>query len=163
MSGGCPCEIGASVARSFRGALWHILCIALLEAKGGLVSTNYEPGANGPQSGRFTEMAKGGADLFRRAMSVAAREELNQAREETVGRIAPVAKSTGMMVGGAALALYGAVYIVQGIVRALSLWLPPWLAYLLTGLLIAAGGAALVETGRRQVKSADPTTPTDVQ
>jgi hypothetical protein len=106
-------------------------------------------------------MARGGADLLRRAMAITAREELDQARAETVERLAPVARSTGMMAAGGVLAAYGAVYVVQGIVRALSTRMPPWLAYVLTGAAIALGGAALLESGRRQVTSPDATSGND--
>ncbi len=126
-------------------------------------NSNYTAGESESSSGGLGAVAKGGADMFRRAFNVAAREELNQAREETMERLTPVARSTGMMVAGGALAAFGAIYIVQGIVRALSTFMPPWLASLLTGTLIALGGVALIETGRRQVKSPDTDTPQAAQ
>jgi len=114
-------------------------------------------GGGEPQAGRLAGAARSGAELFRRAVSLAAREELNQAREETVGRLAPVARSTAMVAAGGALVAYGAAYIVHGIARALSTRMPPWLAYVLTGSALALGGAALLEAGRRRVKSPDAT------
>lgn len=117
--------------------------------------TSYGGGGGEPQASRLAGVARGGADLFRRAVSLTAREELNQAREETVGRLAPVARSTGMVVAGGALVAYGAAYVVHGIVRALSTRMPPWLAYVLTGAAISLGGAALLEAGRRRVASPD--------
>ena len=128
-------------------------------------TTNPSGTPNETPSSRFSGVAKGGADLFRRAFSVAAQEEMNQIsenlREETVERITPVARSTGMMFAGGAIAAYGTIYIVQGIVRALSTRMPAWLASLLTGVAIALGGVALLESGRRQLGSSSPSTTAD--
>ena len=121
--------------------------------------TSYGGGGGEPQAGRLAGAARGGADLFRRAVTLAAREELNQAREETVGRLAPVARSTAMVAAGGALVAYGAAYVVHGLARALSTRMPPWLAYVLTGSALALGGAGLIEAGRRRVASPDATPP----
>ncbi len=48
-----------------------------------------------------------------------------------------------MMFAGGVLVAYGAAYVVQGIVSALSTRIPPWLAYVPTSVAIALGcGAA---------------------
>ncbi|MBA2362297.1 MAG: phage holin family protein [Chloroflexia bacterium] len=128
-------------------------------------NTNQSATPNETPTSRFGGVARGGADLFRRAFSVAAQEEMNQIgenlREETVERITPMARSTGMMLAGGAIAAYGTIYVVNGIVRALSTRMPAWLASLLTGTVIALGGLALLESGRRQLSSSDSQTTAD--
>ena len=114
---------------------------------------------NESSASRFAGVAQGGASFFRRAFSVAAQEEMSQIREgireETVDRLTPMARSTGMMFAGGTLVAYGTIYIVHGIVRALSTRMPVWLASLLTGTVIALGGIALLESGRRQLGGSD--------
>ncbi len=128
-------------------------------------TTNQSGTPNETPSSRLGGVAKGSADMFRRAFSVAAQQEMNQIgenlREETVERITPMARSTAMMLAGGTIAAYGTIYIVQGIVRALSTRMPAWLASLLTGVVIALGGVALLESGRRQLSNSSPSTAAD--
>lgn len=128
-------------------------------------NTNQSGTPNEAPSSRLGGVAKGSADLFRRAFSVAAQQEMNQIgenlREETVERITPMARSTAMMLAGGSIAAYGTIYIVQGIVRALSTRMPAWLASLLTGVVIALGGVALLESGRRQLGGSSRSTTAD--
>jgi hypothetical protein len=126
-----------------------------------MADNTYSADRGETQASRFGGIARGGADFLRRTLSVAAQEEMNQVREQTVERLTPVARSTGFMVGGGALAAYGGAYIVHGIVRALSTRMPPWLASLLVGVALGLGGAALMEVGRREIKDADPTSSED--
>ena len=125
--------------------------------------SSYSAGQSNPPAGRLGGLLSGGTDLFRRAVNAAAREQMNQVREETVERLAPVARSTGMMVGGGLLAAYGGVYVVHGIMYALATRMPRWLASVLTGTVIALGGAALVVVGRRQVKGPDEPDQADIR
>lgn len=128
-----------------------------------MADNTYNADRGEPQASRLGGIARGGADFLRRTLSVAAQEEMNQVREQTVERLTPVARSTGFMLAGGALAAYGAAYIVHGIVRALSTRMPPWLASLLVGAVLALGGAALLGAGRRQIADADPTSQDDDQ
>ena len=123
-----------------------------------MADSNFSTDRGEPQAteGRLAGIARGGADFIRRAASLAAQQEMEQVREQTVERLAPAARSTGMMLAGGALAAYGMAYVVHGVVRALSGRMPPWLASMLVGAAIALGGGALLEAGRRQIKGPDP-------
>jgi hypothetical protein len=114
---------------------------------------------NQPATSRFAGVAKGDVDRVRRALTVAARKEMSQIGEElregTVGRLTSVARPIGMMLGGASIAAVGSIYVVDGVVRALSTRISAYLASLLTGTAIALGGLALLERGRRQLGTSD--------
>lgn len=81
------------------------------------------------------------------------RQELNLARQETIEKLTPAARSTGLMLGGGVLAAWGVSYLLQAAVRALSTRMPPWLASLVFGGFLTAGGIALLGLGRRQLAS----------
>lgn len=117
------------------------------------MADRYDSGAR--SAGRLGGAAREGADLIRRALGVAAREEVSQAREEAIERLTPVARSGAMMVGGGFLAACGAAYLLQAAVSALSTRMPRWVALLLTGAALTLGGAALLECGRRQLKDSE--------
>ena len=97
---------------------------------------------------QLTALARDGVQLIE--------QEIQLARQESKEKLAPAARSTGMVLGGGALAAYGGAYVVHGVVRALSARMPPWLASMLVGAVIALGGGALLEAGRRQIKGPDP-------
>lgn len=115
--------------------------------------SNVNGGASGSEqpTSRFGEVARGGADMFRRAFTIAAREELNQVKQQSVQALAPAAQSTGMIVGGGVLVTLGATYLLQAVVHALATQMPRWLASLLTGVALALGGVSLLALGRRQL------------
>lgn len=113
-------------------------------------STSHDEGS----TSRFSGVARGGADMFRRAFSVAAQEEINQVRQEAVGRLTPAAQSSGMILGGGILAACGGVYLLQAVVGLLATRMPRWLASLLTATALLLGGAVLLERGRSQLKEA---------
>lgn len=109
----------------------------------------------GGQSSRFSGVAKEGADMIRRVFSVAAREELESVREETMAKVAPTAQSVGFLAAGGVLAAYGATYVLHGVYQGLATWMPRWLASLLTGVMLLAGAGVLVQRGRQQLKPSD--------
>ncbi len=122
------------------------------------MSMSNENVGHGAQSGgRLGSAARDAGDFVRRALTVAAREEANQVRQEAMERLAPATQSSGMMLGGVVLGAYGTGYLLQALVRALSIRMPPWSASLLVGLLLVLGGMGLAEAGRRRLKAAAST------
>ena len=83
------------------------------------------------------------------------RQELRLARQETIEKLTPAAQSTGMIAGGGVLVGIGSSYILQGLVRALATIMPHWLASLLTGAGLTAGGLALMQRGADNIKHID--------
>jgi hypothetical protein len=83
------------------------------------------------------------------------RQELRLARQETIEKLTPVARSSGMVLGGGMLAALGSTYLLDGCVRLLATRMPHWLASLLSGAGLAAGGVVLVRRGAGQLKDID--------
>ncbi len=83
------------------------------------------------------------------------RQELRLARQETIEKLTPVARSSGMVVGGGMLAAFGSTYLLDGCVRLLATRMPHWLAALLSGAGLTAGGIVLVRRGAGQLKDVD--------
>jgi hypothetical protein len=94
---------------------------------------------------QFAGLAKDGARL--------ARQTAELARQESKEKLTPAVRSIGMVAGGGALATLGGVYLLQSVVRLLSTRMPPWLASLLFGGALAAGGALLAGRGGRQLSN----------
>ena len=90
-------------------------------------------------------VAKDGLELIR--------QELNLARQETIEKLTPAARSTGMILGGGVLAAFGGAYLLQAVVRALSTRMPLWLAWLMSGVGLILGGILLMRRGGRQLKN----------
>ena len=83
------------------------------------------------------------------------RQELRLAQQETIEKFTPAARSTGMIVAGVTLAVYGSAHLSQVVVRALEALMPRWLAALLSGLGLVTGGLVLARSGVRQLQSID--------
>ncbi len=83
------------------------------------------------------------------------RQELRLARQETIEKVTPAARSAGMIVAGVTLAVYGSAHLSQVVVRALETFMPRWLAALLSGLGLVTGGLVLARSGVRQLQSID--------
>ena len=82
-------------------------------------------------------------------------QEWSLARQESVEKLAPAARSAGLVVGGGCLAAIGGVYLLQTVVRLLATRMPPWLASLLSGAVFTAGGIALAARGGQQLRRLD--------
>jgi hypothetical protein len=89
-------------------------------------------------------VAKDGLELIR--------QELSLARQETIEKLTPAARSTGMLVGGGVMAAFGGAYLVQAVVRALATRMPLWLASLVAGTGLTVGGILLMRRGGSQLK-----------
>ena len=100
-----------------------------------------------PDAGTMTHLvgvAQDGLELIR--------QELSLARQETIEKLTPVARSTGMIFGGGVMAAFGGAYLVQAVVRALSTRMPLWLASLVSGTGLTVGGILLMRRGGSQLK-----------
>lgn len=97
------------------------------------------------QLAEFVGLAKDSVQLVR--------QEAQLARQETVEKLAPAARSTVMVLAGAVMGVWGLAFCLQAVVRALSTRMPAWLASLLSGGVLISGGVVLVLRGRRQLAS----------
>jgi len=79
-------------------------------------------------------------------------QEVELARQETIEKLTPAAQSTGLIVGGGLLAAIGSTYLADALVRLLATFMPHWLARLLFGAGLTAGGAALIQRGTSDFK-----------
>jgi hypothetical protein len=96
---------------------------------------------------QLAAVAKDGTKLLRQEMSLA--------RQETVEKLSPAARSIVMVAGGGIVAVYGAAYLLQAVVRLLATRMPPWLASLLSGGALTLGGLFLAGRGGRQLRKLD--------
>ena len=96
---------------------------------------------------QLSAIAQDGADLIRL--------ELRLARQETVEKLAPVAQGGGMVATGGLLATFGSRYLVEAVVQALATRMPRWLASLLVGTGLTAGGLSLARRGGRELQGID--------
>ncbi len=111
----------------------------------GYQPSNLFGGANQVQ--QLASLARDGSRLLR--------QELALARQETIEKLPPAARSLAMIAGGGVIAVYGSAYLLQTIVRLLSTRMPPWLASLLTGGALTLGGIVLAGRGSRQLSELD--------
>lgn len=94
---------------------------------------------------KIAGLAKNGVKLLR--------QELALAQRETIEKVTPAIRSSAMVVGGGAVAVYGLAYVLQAIVRLLATRMPSWLAYFLSGGALLTGGIVLAGRGSRQLKN----------
>jgi len=96
----------------------------------------------------FSELARETTTLLRQEAELARYEMADKAAEAAVG---------GAFVGaGGALFIVAGLLVAVTIVAALSLALPVWLASLIVGVVFAAAGFGLLTTGIARVKAIDP-------
>jgi hypothetical protein len=91
------------------------------------------------------------------------RGEVRLARAEIGEKVSKAGKAGGLMGGAAVCGLLGAGALVAAAIAALALVMALWLAALLIGIVLTAGGAALFTTGRTKLKSIDPVPENTVQ
>ena len=96
---------------------------------------------------QLSTIAQDGAELIRL--------ELRLARQETVEKLTPAAQGGGMIATGGLLATFGSRYLVEALVRALATRMPRWLASLLVGTGLTAGGLSLARRGGRELQDID--------
>jgi hypothetical protein len=93
----------------------------------------------------YIAIAQDGLDLIK--------QEVQLARQETIEKLTPAAQSTGLVVGGGLLAAIGSTYLADALIRLLATFMPHWLASLLFGAGLTAGGVALIQRGTSDFKS----------
>ncbi len=84
------------------------------------------------------------------------RSEVRLAKSETQQQISKVGSASKALVIGAVLGLYGAVFILQAVVYALSIVVAPWLASLIVGVLISIPAAILAARGIDEIAHVKP-------
>ena len=84
-----------------------------------------------------------------------ARLELQLARQETMEKLAPAAQGGGMIVAGGLLAMFGSRFLAEAMFQALASRVPQWLASLLVGMGLTAGGVTLARRAGREIRDID--------
>ena len=93
--------------------------------------------------------------------STLVRQEIDLAKAEMTDRGKRAGKGVGMLAAGAAVALLAFGALTAGLIAALDLAMPTWLAALIVTVVYGAIAAVLVQIGRKQVQEAAPPVPED--
>ncbi|MDP8988680.1 MAG: phage holin family protein [Acidobacteriota bacterium] len=80
------------------------------------------------------------------------RSEVQLAKAEVKMEAGHTAKAAKPLIAGAVLSLYAGGLLLAALVLGLSLVLPPWIAALAVGVLIASLGATLIAMGRARLR-----------
>jgi hypothetical protein len=93
--------------------------------------------------------------------STLVRQEIDLAKAEMTDRGKRAGKGVGMLAAGAAVALLAFGALTAGLIAALDLAMPTWLAALIVTVVYGVIAAVLVQIGRKQVQEAAPPVPED--
>jgi len=91
--------------------------------------------------------------------STLVRQEIDLAKAEMTDRGKRAGKGVGMLAAGAVVALLAFGALTAGLIAALDLAMPTWLAALIVTVVYGAIAAVLVQIGRKQVQEAAPPVP----
>jgi Putative Actinobacterial Holin-X, holin superfamily III len=91
--------------------------------------------------------------------STLVRQEIDLAKAEMTDRGKRAGKGVGMLAAGAGVALLAFGALTAGLIAALDLAMPTWLAALIVTVVYGAIAAVLVQIGRKQVQEAAPPVP----
>jgi putative superfamily III holin-X len=91
--------------------------------------------------------------------STLVRQEIDLAKAEMTDRGKRAGKGVGMLAGGAVVAVLAFGALTAGLIAALDLAMPTWLAALIVTVIYGAIAAVLVQIGRKQVQEAAPPVP----
>jgi hypothetical protein len=91
--------------------------------------------------------------------STLVRQEIDLAKAEMTDRGKRAGKGVGMLAAGAVVALLAFGALTAGLIAALDLAMPTWLAAVVVTVVYGAIAAVLVQTGRKQVQEAVPPVP----
>ena len=91
--------------------------------------------------------------------STLVRQEIDLAKAEMTDRGKRAGKGAGMLAAGAAVALLAFGALTAGLIAALDLAMPTWLAALIVTVVYGVIAAVLVQIGRKQVQEAAPPVP----
>jgi hypothetical protein len=98
-----------------------------------------------------------------RELSTLVRQELTLATTEMTQKGSRVAGHVGSLAAGGAVAYAGFLAILAGIILGLAYFIPLWLSALVVGLVVAAVGGFLVQSGLTALKHEDLTPRQTVQ
>jgi hypothetical protein len=108
-----------------------------------------------PRDQSITELVK---DLATET-STLVRQEIDLAKAEMTDRGKRAGKGVGMLAAGGVVALLAFGALTAGLIAALDLAMPTWLAALIVTVVYGAIAAVLVQIGRKQVQEAAPPVP----
>jgi Putative Actinobacterial Holin-X, holin superfamily III len=108
-----------------------------------------------PRDQPITELVK---DLASET-STLVRQEIDLAKAELTDRGKRAGKGAGMLAAGAVVALLALGALTAGLIAALDLAMPTWLAALIVTVVYGAIAGVLVQVGRKQVQEAAPPVP----
>jgi uncharacterized membrane protein YqjE len=91
--------------------------------------------------------------------STLVRQEIDLAKAEMTDRGKRAGKGAGMLGAGAVVALLGLGALTAGLIAALDLAMPTWLAALIVTAVYGAIAGVLVQAGRKKVEEAAPPVP----
>ena len=91
--------------------------------------------------------------------STLVRQEIDLAKAEMTDRGKRAGKGAGMLGAGAVVALLALGALTTGLIAALDLAVPTWLAALIVTAVYGAIAAVLVQAGRKKVEEAAPPVP----
>jgi hypothetical protein len=91
--------------------------------------------------------------------STLVRQEIDLAKAEMTDRGKRAGKGVGMLAAGAVVALLAFGALTAGLIAALDLAMPTWLAALIVTVVYGAIAAVLVQIGRKKVQEAAPPVP----
>jgi uncharacterized membrane protein YqjE len=91
--------------------------------------------------------------------STLVRQEIDLAKAEMTDRGKRAGKGAGMLAAGVVVALLAFGALTAGLIAALDLAMPTWLAALIVTVVYGAIAAVLVQIGRKQVQEAAPPVP----
>jgi uncharacterized membrane protein YqjE len=91
--------------------------------------------------------------------STLVRQEIDLAKAEMTDRGKRAGKGAGMLGAGAVVALLALGALTTGLIAALDLAMPTWLAALIVTAVYGAIAAVLVQAGRKKVEEAAPPVP----
>jgi hypothetical protein len=114
-----------------------------LHPEDGMMSTAGDP----PLSELFKQLAEDTQTLVR--------QEIELARVELSQKASYAGRNAGMTAAGGFIAYAGAIVAIVGVALLLGTFMPMWLGFLITGVLVAGGGYALVQSGVNSLKGMD--------
>lgn len=89
------------------------------------------------------------------------RDEIRAAQVEIVGKLKALGVGTGLVAGGAIIALYSLGVLIATAILGLATVLSPWLSALIIGVLLLIVAGLLAYLGLKKLKAGVPPVPTE--
>jgi len=90
-----------------------------------------------------------------RQVSTLVRQEIRLGATEMRTKVKSLGRDIAMLVAGAVLAFGGFLALVAALVLLLAEFMPGWVAAVIVGLVLAAGGYAVVQSGMKALQHED--------